>query len=203
MRTKLGKCCMAAGLILLLAAFGLCIMNFQEDQQAGSTSEQILVQLEQQLQQEENTATEESILPDPYDTEMTELDIDGEKYIGTLSIPSLYLKLPVMSDWSYEKLKTAPCRYSGSLKTDDLVIMAHNYRQHFGQLGNVKTGAFVVFVDTNNLAHTYEVVSVEVLPPDAIEDMTAGDFDLTLFTCTYDGSNRITLRCEKSEMEAE
>ena len=33
--------------------------------------------------------------------EMPEVEIDGNDYIGTLSIPALELSLPVMSQWSY------------------------------------------------------------------------------------------------------
>ena len=31
--------------------------------------------------------------------------------------------------------------------------------------------------------------------------MTAGDFDLTLFTCTYGGKSRVTLRCDRVEVK--
>ena len=42
----------------------------------------------------------------------------------------------------------------------------------------------------------YEVAAVDILQPTDIEDMTAGDYDLTLFTCTYGGQSRVTVRCE-------
>ena len=41
----------------------------------------------------------------------------------------------------------------------------------------------------------YQVASVEVLPANAVEEMTAGEYDLSLFTCTYDGQQRFTVRC--------
>ncbi|MBD4334540.1 sortase, partial [Xanthomonas citri pv. citri] len=45
--------------------------------------------------------------------EMPTVEINGQECIGTLEIPSLGLKFPVISEWSDEKLKKAPCRYSG------------------------------------------------------------------------------------------
>lgn len=36
---------------------------------------------------------------------------------------------------------------------------------------------------------------VEILDETAVEEMTAGEWDLTLFTCNYDGRARITVRC--------
>ena len=45
----------------------------------------------------------------------------------------------------------------------------------------------------------YEVVELETLMPTAIEEMTSGDWDLTLFTCTIGGGSRVTVRCELAE----
>ena len=42
---------------------------------------------------------------------------------------------------------------------------------------------------------SYTVMELEPLPADAVEEMTSGDWDLTLFTCTLDGQSRITVRC--------
>lgn len=45
----------------------------------------------------------------------------------------------------------------------------------------------------------YTVSLKEVLPPQAVADMLAGEWDLTLFTCTTDASHRLTTRCERAE----
>ena len=39
----------------------------------------------------------------------------------------------------------------------------------------------------------------ETLPETAVEEMRAGEWDLTLFTCTYDGRARVTVRCIRTE----
>ena len=36
-----------------------------------------------------------------------------------------------------------------------------------------------------------------ILGATAVEDMTAGEYDLTLYTCTYGGENRVALRCDR------
>ena len=136
--------------------------------------------------------------PDPYDPAMTEVVIDGYAYIGYLSIPSLGLELPVMSEWDYTRLKIAPCRYSGSTKTDDLVIAGHNYARHFSPIKGLKEGETVYFVDMDGVRSDYQVASVEVLAPTAVEEMTSGTYDLTLFTCTYGGRSRVAVRCQRT-----
>ena len=128
---------------------------------------------------------------------MTEVVIDGYAYIGYLSIPSLGLELPVMSEWDYTRLKIAPCRYAGSVKTDNLVIAAHNYRRHFGPIKKLAIGDEVYFTDVDGIVFCYEVVEMVTLSPTAVEEMSAGDYDLTLFTCTYGGQSRVTVRCDR------
>ena len=137
----------------------------------------------------------ESAAPN-YRTDGSPKRIDGYLCIGCLSIPSLGLELPVMSDWSYPQLKLSPCRYSGSTGTGDLVICAHNYARHFGKLKTLSEGAEVYFTDMDGMTRRYEVAAVEILPPTDLENMTAGEYDLTLFTCTYGGQSRVTVRCD-------
>jgi sortase A len=43
--------------------------------------------------------------------------------------------------------------------------------------------------------YTYSVAEIDTLMPTAVEEMTDGDYDLTLFTCTYGGKSRVTVRC--------
>ena len=43
----------------------------------------------------------------------------------------------------------------------------------------------------------YKVDNVETLRSTQVEDMTSGDWDMTLFTCTPGGKSRLTVRCVK------
>lgn len=122
--------------------------------------------------------------------------VEGNAYIGCLDIPAIDLFLPVMSSWSYAKLKIAPCRYGGSAYTGELVIAAHNYRSHFGSLRYLNTGDQVIFTDADGNQFVYSVGEVEVLAPAAVEEMLDSGWDLTLFTCTYGGRTRLAIRCE-------
>ena len=136
--------------------------------------------------------------------EMTVTAIDGWDYIGYLSIPSIGLALPVMSEWSYPGLKIAPGRYAGSVFTDDLVICGHNYARHFSPVKRLAEGAEVYFTDMDGMVWSYEVSYVENLQPTQIEKMTtktedSDAWDLTLFTCTTGGSARCAVRCTRVE----
>lgn len=131
--------------------------------------------------------------------DMPKITIDGQDYIGVLSIPLLKIELPVIDSLDYEKLKIAPCRYSGSAYTENMVIAAHNYTRHFGRLSNVSIGDGVIFIDTDGNEFRYEVVEIEVLDAESVKEMTESDYGMTLFTCNYAGNRRITIRCTAAE----
>lgn len=192
MGRKIGTLCMILGAALILAALSLFLWNQWEDQQADAAASDALTQLQQQM-----VATPETADADPYSSEMKEVMIDGYSYIGTVSIPSQNLTLPVMSSWSYPQLKIAPCRYSGSTKTNNLVIAGHNYTRHFGPIENMVPGDAVYFTDMDGIVTSYEVTEIDTLNPTDIEEMTDSGYDLTLFTCTYSGQSRITVRCSR------
>ena len=199
MKRKFGMVLMVLGVMLLAGAMGLFLWNQQEDQAADTASQEAIVKVVEVIREHQAAPTVPvEPLPEPL-RQMTVADIDGHGYIGFVSFPTLGLELPVMADWSDAQLKIAPCRYSGSVFTDDLVLMAHNYKKHFGPIRRLKAGDTVIFTDMDGGIYEYRVIAQEVLGPQAVEDMTAGDYDLTLFTCTYGGENRITVRCDRTE----
>lgn len=188
---------MVLGAALVLTALSLFLLNQREDKQAGASVEKILPQVIDRIEAPITDEAEDiPTYPDPYDPAMTEVEIDGYAYVGYLSIPSLELELPVMSEWDYARLKLSPCRYAGSSKTGNLVICAHNYTQHFGPVRSLVPGDLVYFTDMDGVIWKYQVAAVDILKPTEVETMTAGDYDLTLFTCTYGGQSRVAVRCE-------
>lgn len=198
---------MIMGAALVLAALSLYVKNVHEANEAERLAANVVAELMMEIPRPEAMApgipgTVEADLPPEEaeaDGEMAELEVDGYSYIGYLSIPSLNLELPVMSDWDYARLRVAPCLYTGSVQTDDLVIAAHNYARHFGMLTRLTSGDEVLFTGTDGMTVRYETVEVVTMEPTAIEEMTAGEYALTLFTCTYGGKSRVAVRCERAE----
>jgi len=204
MRNKFGKLFMALGIGLILGALGLFGYNQYQAHLAAQASVNTLSQLVEQAEAAEETAP--TLVPDiPRDllTEeekrMKEMLIEGHSYIGFLTLPTLDLELPIMSEWSEEKLQIAPCRYHGSLRANDLVLMAHNFDKHFGRIKNLELGDQVLFTDMDGNVTVYQVVAEDIVDPYAVKEIIAGDFDLTLFTCTYGGQSRVVAYCDRAE----
>ena len=209
-KNRIGNILKGAGLILVTAAVLLLVYNLWDGHRARESEEAILAEYLQ-----ENKKASES--PDASDKEdeqnipdyLLNPDMDMPEYtlkslgdvacIGILEIPALNLELPVISSWSYSSLRLAPCRYSGSAYKGDLVIAAHNYQSHFGGLRTLPEGSEVFFTDAVGNRFSYDVAETEALTPWSVDDMTSGEWPLTLFTCTLDSQNRVTVRCEYSE----
>lgn len=145
----------------------------------------------------EASAAELSAEEEPDFGLMPEIEIDGVSYIGVLSLPSIGATLPVSGYLDYARLKIAPCRQFGSVDGDDLVIAGHNYPAHFGSLKSLETGDPVSFTDMNGQVTEYFVVSVSVMSAHAEDEVQHSEWDLVLYTCTFDGRRRVVAGCKR------
>ena len=211
-KNRLGRFFTGAGLILVASAVLLLMYNLWDSRRAEESQEEILAEyLSENKKASEvpsdpdGEAADSQDIPDYMldpDMEMPEFTLSslGDiSCIGILEIPALDLQLPVISEWSYPALRLAPCRYTGSAYKGDLLNAAHNYQSHFGRLKTLSTGSEVIFTDAVGNRFVYQVAVIEALTPWSVEDMTSGEWPLSLFTCTLDSQNRVTVRCEYSE----
>lgn len=220
---KTGIVCLILGAVLIISALLLFMYNQAEDRRAGEEASAAVTELQTLLAAkteismeepepeaaetaaeeteviEEETVPEEETVTEPEAVKMTVEQIAGRGYVGILEIPSLGLILPVLNDCTDVNLKSAPCRYYGSIAEDNLVIAGHNYKQHFGYLPNVRRGDTVTFTDMDGIVYTYEVGLVETLAANAVKEMNESDWEMSLYTCTYSGNERITVRCRRTE----
>ena len=209
MPKKAGIAIVAVGAVLILSALLLLLYNRYEDAHAGQEAESLLASVEAAISAQAtdtpaatapNRPDASKILaPTPLDPEMPVVVLDGYEYVGYVEIPALGLKLPVMSEWDYTRLKVAPCRQFGSSRTDDLVIAAHNYESHFGKIGTLALGDEVRFTDMDGIENHYTVSAIEVHDPTDVEAVEHSGHDLVLYTCTYGGKTRIVVFCDRSD----
>lgn len=220
MRHK-GSLFITLGLLLIAAALLLTGYNLYDQSRAADSARQTTQTLQTLLPQREPEtpapapetpeapqvpepeAPEEVEIPDYIlnpDKKMPTETVDGVEYIGILSLPSLELELPIISQWSYPSLKKAPCRYNGSVYRDNLILAGHNYTSHFGKLRKLHTGDSVIFTDMEGNVFRFSVAALEVLQSTDLEGMESGGWPLTLFTCTTGGQSRVTVRCQREDM---
>lgn len=107
-----------------------------------------------------------------------------------------------MSHWSPDGLKIAPGRYKGSVYKRNIIIAGHNYRSHFSRLKTLDIGSKIWFIDVEGNRFEYKVSDIEIIKGTDVKQMEKGKWDMTLFTCTYGGQNRMALRCTITNMLA-
>ena len=191
MPKKSGVILISLGAVLILAALLLFLHNRSEDRRAGQEAESLLEDVRSTMAANAD--------PEPQEEPAEEITYD---YAGVIAIPNLSLELPVIDQWSYARLKVAPCRQSGAAADGDLVIAAHNYKSHFGYLDRLEPGASVIFTDMEGTVYRYAVEEIRQLEPEDVEDVSSvfsSEYPLVLYTCTPGGKARVAVFCRWAE----
>ena len=230
---NLYKIFITIGTMLILSALFLCIYNIRESRKAYEISQENLSELKKLIPEspKENTDIFEYEIPEddlfaPYEeketepyqekiyedvprdddeeSEMTYIIVNEYYYCGYISLPSLGIELPVLDGWNYPNLQISPCLYSGNPQDNNMIIAAHNYSNHFGQIEDLNSDDEIYFTDCEGKTYGYTVVNTEYIGGYDVESMFRGsenDWDLTLFTCTFDGRTRVTVRAQRINQE--
>ena len=197
---KFGGVLIVLGVTLMMVATMIVMYNLDHDGDVATATDEVVSALSEAIANREGALPKseaEAIAMRKAGTDV--VYVDGLAYIGYLVVPSQELELPILSSWSYDNLKIAPCSYSGSIYGNDLVLCGHNYRSHFGRLNNLSIGDTIRFINVFGVVTDYRVSELQVLRPTAIEKMTKSRFDLTLFTFNMAGNARFTVRCMRAE----
>lgn len=200
-KNRIGKALLILGAVLLFAALSLVLWNNYESSRAEKSANQALSNLLDKMPEKTiNSNDPEAQKINEYlsddDSYVPTIEVDGNLYIGVVYIPSIKTELPVMKNWSYENLNIAPCRYYGSIKHENLIIAAHNYTSFFDKINKLNPGDEIIFVTADGISYEYEVMQSELI--DGGNSFLMRDnqdnWDLTLFTCTWSGYSRVTVR---------
>ncbi|MGM9976159.1 MAG: sortase [Bulleidia sp.] len=189
-----GRMWVIIGVCLIISAGILTGRNMLDGYRKQEISESVVQQLDIVSQ---DVISNEILMTTGFNVEMPEKDVDGNMYIGTITIPALSLELPVLSNWSDAGLWISPARYTGSAYTDDMILCAHNSYSHFGYLYWLNTDDTVIFTDVDGNVFEYALFEKLIIDENDVEHLKDGDWDLTLFTCTFDGLQRRVFRFDR------
>ena len=183
-----GKVSILLGLVCFALAIYIFAYNRDEDLSAGVSAANLLEGVDAQITNVPADATPTG--------EMKAVDVNGQSFIGIITIPAIDIRLPIQKEWSSENARTSPCRYKGSVYTNDLIVAGHNYQRHFGKLNQLNSGDTVIVTDIDGRQYYYEVTYTETIGTYEVDKMDEGEWDFTVFTCTIGGASRVTVRCE-------
>ena len=143
------------------------------------------------------TETGSNGLPAPPALDMPTVRSGSYDYIGYLDFPGYGLTMPVAATWSFPALEISPCRHTGSVYNDNLVVAGHNYKTEFDVLFSLKAGDTVTFTDVDGNVFTYTVREFASVTPDDSDTVMNSGYALTMYTCNWDTTERVTVFCER------
>ena len=126
------------------------------------------------------------------------------KIEAVVSIPSLDINYPVISDTSEELLKISVNKYWGPApnQVGNYCIVGHNYKSKkmFGRLSEISNDDIIELTDVNDNTVRYSVYDRYVVEPDDVEctsQLTNGKKEITLITCTNYGQQRLVVKARE------
>jgi len=174
-----------------------------DEEYSNKNSQLIKDKDEYQLSEEE--IIQENIRNNTHVTE------SGQKYyaIASIHIPKIDCTYPILCrldgeyTWSDELLKISPCYYHGAYpnETGNFCIVGHNYRNNkfFSKVPTLENGDIIEITDLtkNNVTCNYVVYdkyTVDPLDVSCTSQRTNGKTEITIITCTNDGSKRVIVK---------
>ncbi len=131
---------------------------------------------------------------------------NGQSYTtdAVLNIPSLGINYPILSETSEELLKISLNKFWGPSPNEvgNYCIVGHNYKNKkmFGKLSSIKNGDIVELTDNSGKTIKYAVYNKYVVEPDDVSctsQLTNGNKEVTLITCTNYGKQRLVVKARQ------
>ena len=139
---------------------------------------------------------------------VVEKEIDGKLYevIAILNIPTLEIEYPVFSSTSKELLKISLNKYWGPNpnKPGNFCILGHNYNDEkfFGKLNRIEKGEKIKLTDMYGVTLEYIVYDMYIVEPEdtsCTTQLTNGETEVTLITCTKDFKKRFVVKARAEQ----
>ena len=164
--------------------------------------EEVIVVRLNAIPEEENTTTTQVVqieqkIEVPEEQKLTASDGTVYYTIGVINIPSINVNYPILSTYTDELLKIAPCKFHGANPNEvgNLCIAGHNYKnsKFFSKVPNLQLGDTIEITDLSGRMLTYTVYDKFIVNPDDLactSQITNGKKEITLITCTNDNKQR-------------
>ena len=130
---------------------------------------------------------------------------NGRRYstVGSISIPSINVNYPILSETTDALLKVSVCKFWGCDPNEvgNLCIAGHNYRnkKFFSKAINLVVGDTIEITDLNEQTLQYSVYDKYTVDPNDVSctsQLTNGKKIITLITCTNDSQQRVVIKAE-------
>ena len=129
---------------------------------------------------------------------MPSLEIDGNNYVALLEVPKHKFELPVISSWKSGDVEAVPCRYTGSIYNNSLIIGSSDVDGQMSFVEEMELDDVIYLTDMSGGKYEYKVAAIQHSDKATEEKLKAGEFDLTIFVRSSGESNYLIVRCTAS-----
>lgn len=149
---------------------------------------------------------EQDVIIEEQNNENKYVTQSGQSYTtdAVLNIPTLGINYPVLSETSEELLKISLNKFWGPSPNEvgNYCVVGHNYKNKkmFGKLSEIKNGDIVELTDNSGKTVKYTVYNKYVVEPDDVSctsQLTNGNKEVTLITCTNYGKQRLVVKARQ------
>lgn len=188
----------------------LANMNMTEDTTVADSNVLIAVLDDEEQTEEINAENQAEQLKNAGKT--TQTTQNGYKYIsvGTVKIPKINVEYPILdgqtdsAEETEELLKISPTKFWGPEPNEvgNFCIVGHNYRntKFFSKVLTLENGDTIQITDLSGKTINYRVYNkYEVDPTDVscTSQLTNGNKEVTLITCTNDSKLRVIVKARE------
>lgn len=191
-RVQLGIIAVVLGLFLSFGGAAIYASYERRSAAAGENAAYFLMALEENIRQNQL----QTVITEAPSGQMPRTSLQEQPFLGILEAEEAGIRLPVLDNWSYDRLELGACRWSGSLEDGTLILLGHNYEGHLADLDQLEPGDPICFTDVNGHTTTFLVDHTEVIAPHETDALSQPDCPLTIFTCTPGGQNRYVVWCK-------
>lgn len=193
-------------LIILILVIVVCIVKEKIEENNIKENSYEIKNLNS-LIEDNNTKTEEN--ENENETKITQYPKEeildtykGYQVCAKLEIPSIYLEINVLTNYSKQALKVSVTKFWGvnPNQIGNFCIAGHNYKNMFINLKKLEIGDELFVTDKIIGKVKYEIFKIEkVLPEDTscLDAVTNNEREVTLITCTSDTEKRIIIKAKE------
>lgn len=188
--------------LVIIIAFVILYIYRQNSNENQYTLDEMTENMPEQINEIEVEEQE------PDELIVKQVDIKGKEYnvIAILSIPTLDIEYPVLETTSKELLKVSLNKYWGPNpnKVGNFCILGHNYNdsRFLGNLYKINIGDTINLQDMAEKTVKYKVYETYIADPEdtsCTSQLTDGQKEITLITCTRDFKQRFIVKARAIE----
>lgn len=186
--------------IIIGSMIGIYVAKFETAKLKKSTYDAKKLSIEEQ--EEKHT-----ILVPLQDTKQYEKGEVKEEYRGypvcaRLEIPSISLDISILKEYSKKALAKSATKFWGAEPNQkgNFCVAGHNTKNVFYDIKNLEIGDTLFISDKTVGKVEYEVFKIEKVEPKEVrvlDPVTTGEKEVTLITCTNDGTKRVIIKAKE------